>query len=187
MRIVAGEAKGRRIETSPGRNTRPTLERVRESLFDILQFEIPGSTVLDLFSGSGAIGLEALSRGARKAVLVDHSPVANRVEKKNIISMRMQDRAETVLSDWKTALGRFTERKIVFDLVFMDPPYEMKDLREVFERLIPVVSGHTIVILEHESGADPQTYTGYKQYDRRKWGYCAMSFYRLKTDAKEVP
>ena len=94
MRIIAGEARGRRIEAPAGRNTRPTLDRIRENMFNILQADIPESRILDLFAGSGALSLEAISRGAASAVLVDSDRKASMIQKQNAESLRFDDRAD---------------------------------------------------------------------------------------------
>ena len=158
MRIIAGEARGRTIVTPAGRHTRPTLDRVRENLFNMLQSEIPECRVLDLFAGSGALSLEALSRGASFAVLVDSDRNANTVQKKN---EKLQSEKES------------------FDLVFLDPPYAMQDLTEVFSQLISVIHENSLVILEHEAGARITVPDRFSEIRQRAWGYCAVSFYRL--------
>ena len=102
MRIISGTARNRRIEAPEGRNTRPTLDRVRENLFNILQMKTPSSVVLDLFAGSGALSLEALSRGASFAVMCDSDRNASRVERKNTEALGFSERAEIFCCDWKT-------------------------------------------------------------------------------------
>ena len=104
MRIIAGKARGRQIEAPEGRNTRPTLDRVRENLFNILQMRIRGAAVLDLFAGSGALSLEAISRGAEKAVLCDNDRGANRTEHRNAEALGFSGQTEILLSDWKKAV-----------------------------------------------------------------------------------
>lgn len=123
MRIISGTARGTKLVTLEGEETRPTLDRVKEPLFSILQMELLGATVLDLFSGSGALALEALSRGAEKAILCDASKKAIRVIEDNVKKTRMQDKAEVILADYKVALKRLKEKNRLFDIVFLDPPY----------------------------------------------------------------
>ena len=179
MRIIAGEARGRTIVTPAGRHTRPTLDRVRENLFNMLQSEIPECRVLDLFAGSGALSLEALSRGASFAVLVDSDRNANTVQKKNIEALRFSSRTRVFHSDWRKALEKLRSEKESFDLVFLDPPYAMQDLTEVFSQLIPVIHENSLVILEHEAGARINVPDRFSEIRQRAWGYCAVSFYRL--------
>ena len=139
MRIIAGEARGRRIEAPEGRNTRPTLDRVRENLFNMLQGEISCSRVLDLFAGSGALSFEALSRGAEYACLVDHDRKASAVQIKNADTLGYRDRTRIMTSDWRRALKEIESTGKCFDMVFLDPPYAMLDLTDVFSGLTPVL------------------------------------------------
>ncbi|MBR3429136.1 MAG: 16S rRNA (guanine(966)-N(2))-methyltransferase RsmD [Clostridia bacterium] len=189
MRIIAGEARSRIIEAPEGRNTRPTLDRVRENLFNILQTRIKGTVVLDLFAGSGALSFEAISRGAVKAVLCDCDRKANRTECKNADALGFSDRCEIFCCDWKTAVKNLKDRKIVFNFVFLDPPYEMTDLREVLESLEPLLDQDGMIIVEHDAKAVLRYHERYVITDERKWGICGMSFLKkafagcMKTEA----
>ena len=180
MRIIAGSARGRRIEAPEGRNTRPTLDRVRENLFNILQTRTASSTVLDLFAGSGALSLEALSRGASFAVMCDSDRNASRAERKNTESLGFTDRAELFCCDWRQAVRKLAERGSRFDLVFLDPPYRMTDMQEVFEALVSLTEEDGLVILEHEAKTEPVTGDLFEKTDERHWGYCGISFFRRK-------
>ena len=122
MRIIAGKAKGTKLYTLEGENTRPTLDRVKESLFNIIQNEIQDSIFLDVFSGSGAIGLEAISRGAKKAILCDKSKEACRIIKKNIEKTHALENIELYQTDFKEVLRNKIHEKL--DIVFLDPPYK---------------------------------------------------------------
>lgn len=181
MRIIAGEARSRIIETPKGKDTRPTLDRVRENLFNILQNRTYGSEVLDLFAGSGAIALEALSRGAAHAVLCDHDREANRCEVKNVTALHFGDKAEILCCDWQAALTRVAGKK--FDLVFLDPPYAMQDLTSVTERLKPLLAEDALVICEHAATSPYIVAPGYVLTDTRKYGYVGISIYRLEEEA----
>ena len=181
MRIIAGEARGRRIEAPEGRNTRPTLDRIRENMFNILQTDIPGSHVLDLFAGSGALSFEAISRGAADAVLVDSDRKANAVQKHNTERLRYEDRVKLLNCDWTRAVQHLTDEARLFDLVFLDPPYAMTDLRNVFTALIPLISSDTLIVLEHEAGKEIIVPEGYQIRKERSWGFCAMTVYRLNS------
>ena len=183
MRIIAGSARNRRIEAPEGKHTRPTLDRVRENLFNILQTRIYSSDVLDLFAGSGALSLEALSRGARSAVMCDIDRNANRVERMNTESLGFTDRTEIYCCDWHTALKKLQDRQMQFDLVFLDPPYVMTDLRAVLDRLYPCVRNDGLVIVEHEAGKAVITGERFKVCDERRWGFCGMTF--LEKTAEE--
>ena len=122
MRIIAGKARGTKLYTLEGENTRPTLDRVKESLFNIIQNQIQGSIFLDLFSGSGAIGLEAVSRGAKKAILCDRSKQACAIIKKNIEKTHFLDNIELYNMDFKEVLKNKITEKV--DIIFLDPPYK---------------------------------------------------------------
>lgn len=133
MRIITGSAKGVRLATLDGENTRPTTERAKEAVFSMLQFDIEGRRVLDLFAGSGQMGLEALSRGAASAVMVDHAKAAVDIIRKNIEKTKLEG-ASVVCSDaleYLRKCRRSSDEK--FDIVFIDPPYA--------EKVIPTVLG----------------------------------------------
>lgn len=178
MRIIAGEARGRRIEAPDGRNTRPTLDRVRENLFNIIQGEIAGTRVLDLFAGSGALSFEALSRGAEIACLVDHDRNAIMTEKRNAMALGYQKRVRIIPLDWRKALHELKETEERFDIIFLDPPYAMLELKEVFTELVPVLNDDTLIILEHEAGKKPETGEGFMCIKERAWGFCGISIFQ---------
>ena len=178
MRIIAGEARGRRIEAPEGRNTRPTLDRVRENLFNMLQGETDGSRVLDLFAGSGALSFEALSRGAEYACLADHDRKASAIQKKNAETLGYQNRTKIITADWHKALKETESDGERFDIVFLDPPYAMLDLAGVFSGLVPVLGEDALIILEHEAGKKTETGPGYECIKQRNWGFCGVSIYR---------
>lgn len=185
MRIISGEAGGRRISAPAGTNTRPTLDRVRENLFNMLQGKVEGRTVLDLFAGSGALSLEALSRGAKEAVLVDCDRRAVAAEKQNIGTLGYGSRADVVCADWRQAVSGLARRGKRFNLVFLDPPYATQDLREVFDALVPLLETDALIVLEHEAGKKPETGGGFTCEKERNWGYCGVSFYRLRSERAE--
>ncbi len=136
MRIITGSARGVRLETLPSDTvTRPTAERVKEAVFSSLQFELAGRRVLDLFGGSGQMGLEALSRGAASAMFVDASDQAIAVIRRNAEKTRLQDRCHYLISDYRNYL-RKARGGVPFDLVFLDPPYAMHAIPDALERLL---------------------------------------------------
>lgn len=147
MRIISGTARGTKLYTLEGSNTRPTLDRVKEPLFSILQTRIKNSTVLDLFSGSGALALESLSRGAKKAILCDCSPKAIEVIKKNIAKTHLEEKTQLICKDYKKCLNNIEEK---LDLIFIDPPYEaniaIKALEIIMDKDLLAEDG--LVILE---------------------------------------
>lgn len=146
MRIITGSARGKRLVTPEGRDVRPTPEKAKEGLFSALQFDIEGRRVLDLFAGSGQLSMEALSRGAASAVLVDSSAVSVRAIKKNIESCGFEDSARVVQSDYAAfcAMCRDT-----FDIAFLDPPYEAGLLMPALKAVLPLMSDYGFVVCEY--------------------------------------
>ena len=150
MRVIAGSARRLLLKTPEGMETRPTTDRIKETLFNILQPDIPGCHFLDLFSGSGAIAIEALSRGAAQAVLVENHPQAISCIRQNLSSTRLSDRAKVMEGDVFACLKRLEGQDQPFDLVFMDPPYGQGLERQVLAYLAgsPMATADTLVIIE---------------------------------------
>ena len=178
MRIIAGEARGRRIEAPAGKNTRPTLDRVRENLFNMIQGEIAGRKVLDLFAGSGALAFEALSRGAVKAFLADHDRRASAVQLNNAETLGYEDRVSVFTADWRKTLEKLNDSGERFDIVFLDPPYAMTELSGIFLMLVPLLEPGALIILEHETGKKPETGQGFDCIKERGWGFCSVSVFQ---------
>lgn len=145
MRVITGLARGRRLETLPGDATRPTGEKVKESLFSAIQFDIEGRRVLDLFAGSGQLGIEALSRGAAGCVFVDRNTEAVKIIRQNLLHTGLAEKSQVLGTDALTYLTRPGER---FDLVFLDPPYASELLLPVLEKVAPLVNDGGIIICE---------------------------------------
>lgn len=185
MRIVGGTAGSRTILAPKGNETRPTLDRVRENLFNILRDRTEDAKVLDLFAGSGALSLEAISRGARSAVLVDRDREANLVEKKNAEALGFADRTIIIRADWKKALAGLRISGRTFDLVFLDPPYRMTDLTDVTGELLPFLDPGATVVIEHETGREPLVCGQLERTDERKWGFASVGFYRPTVPCEE--
>ena len=123
MRVISGEARGRRLLSPKGLEVRPTADRFRETVFDIIGPDIRGGAFLDLFAGSGAVAIEALSRGAESAVFVDNSPAATEVIEKNIALVKCRSRSLVLEADCLEALETLAKKRRSFDYIFMDPPY----------------------------------------------------------------
>lgn len=134
MRVIAGSARSLPLRTIEGTDTRPTQDRIKETLFNMLQSDIPGCKFLDLYSGSGAIGIEALSRGAAKAVLVENSKKAVECIKDNLTFTKLADKADVMEMDVLSAINRL-KGKDVFSIVYMDPPYSNDYERDVLAAL----------------------------------------------------
>ena len=151
MRIISGEARGRRLKELPGMDTRPTTDKVKESLFNIIQFEVEGRRVLDLFGGTGQLGIEALSRGAASCTFVDQRREAIKVIEENVRLCSFTERARVVQGDSLSFLASCRER---FGLIFLDPPYRTDLLEKSLESIIAfdILSENGIIVCE--SAAD---------------------------------
>ena len=151
MRIIAGNMRGRTIEAPKGRDTRPTLDRVRESLFGILQFDLPGRRVLDLFAGSGSLGLEALSRGAADASVCDRDRGAQQAVSRNIACLGLEEQAQLFPVSYEAAIAMLAQRGVQVELVFLDPPYEAGLLEPAVAHLtaFDILNPHGIIVAEH--------------------------------------
>ena len=159
MRIITGKARGVRLDTPAGENTRPTAERAKEAVFSMLQFEMESRNVLDLFAGSGQLGLEALSRGAAHAVLVDRDKTAAEIIKKNTVKTRLAPDCEVYCADY-TEFLRGCRGKRHFDLVFLDPPYAahlIPDALRQLKKYRALAPNATVVC---ESGAEEDVFGG---------------------------
>lgn len=148
MRVIAGTARSLPLKTPRGQETRPTTDRIKETLFNILQQDIPGSVFVDLFSGSGGIGIEALSRGARKAYFVENAREPLSCLTDNLEFTRFQDRAVVLKQDAVAALTSIAEQAV--DILFMDPPYGQEQERRVLEALqnMRYITGDTLIVTE---------------------------------------
>ena len=183
MRIVAGTHRGRRISAPPGRDTRPTPDRVREAIFAMLG-PLDGVEVLDLFAGSGALGLEALSRGAATATFVDRSPRAAAAIRANAASLGLEGRVRVVRRDWRAALAAERAGGRRFGLCLCDPPYSLlpRVAGGLGLALAPLMTPGGTVVIEHPSaGPDPQP-KGLSIASRieRTYGDTAVSVLRLE-------
>ncbi len=145
MRIIAGECRGMRLKTLPGEDTRPTLERVKEGMFSAVQNWLPGARVLDLYAGSGQLGLEALSRGAGFCVFVDSAEAALRVVRQNAEATGMSGKCLVQRAEAEAFVARCHDR---FDLILLDPPYAAGALPALLERLTPLCSPGAVVLCE---------------------------------------
>ncbi len=152
MRVIAGTARSLQLKTVPGLDTRPTTDRIKETLFNILQPYIPEAEFLDLFSGSGGIGIEALSRGAAHACFVDHGKKAVQVIRENLAHTHFTDRAEVLSQDVVSAVRILEDRHGVFDVIFMDPPYGQELERDVLYALAgsKLVGKDTLIVVESD-------------------------------------
>jgi 16S rRNA (guanine(966)-N(2))-methyltransferase RsmD len=168
MRINTGSAKGTRLETLEGNDTRPTSEKVKEAVFSAIQFNIGGRHVLDLFCGCGQLGLEALSRGAERAVLVDSSRAAVEITKRNAQRTHLFSQCVVFASDYKAYLKATKDK---FNLIFLDPPYKSDDLADAIKRIVEggLLADGGYIVCECEN-PDPVTCEGLNVFRHSKYG-----------------
>ncbi len=150
MRVIAGTARRLQLVTPKGMETRPTTDRIKETLFNILQNDLPGSRFLDLFAGSGGIGIEALSRGAAEAVFVDNSKEAFSCIRENLTRTHLADKAMVLGQDCASAIHALDAKKKQFDIIFMDPPYQLGAEKEVLTAIADsdIADEYTQIIIE---------------------------------------
>lgn len=181
MKIGSGELRGRRLHAPRGERTRPTSGRLRKSLFDVLAPRLEGARVLDLYAGSGALGLEALSRGAASAVLVDRSRQAVDSIRKNVAELHLGKRAEVVARDVFGAIERLLARFEKFDVIFADPPYRSGDADKLLDRLggDSLLEEDGIVVLEHHHKRElRERYGSLERLRVLRAGESALTIYR---------
>ena len=178
MRVITGKARGVVLKTPDGMLTRPTSDRVKEALFSIINFDIPGARVLDLFGGTGQLGIEALSRDAASAVFVDEREDACKLIKENLRRTKLEKHARVVRGDYLTYLNRCSER---FDIIFLDPPYAEVFLENSLKRIteIDILQSGGIIIAERPLGKDlPWDFPGYTRSKDYKYGNTLLTLYR---------
>ena len=178
MRIVGGEARGRTLKAVPGEATRPTADRVRQSLFDLLGQRCDGLAVLDLYAGTGALALEALSRGAARAVLVESAQAAALVIEENIKALRFELRARLLRQDVTRALEALARRGERFDLVFSDPPYALRAAQATLDAVVRhglLAPGGRLVLESAKAEPEPTPPEGFAIDDQRSYGDTAIT------------
>ncbi len=177
LHVFSGSLKGIPLFSSKGTAIRPTSGKVREAVFNILSSRVLSAGVLDLFAGSGALGIEALSRGAQRAVFIDVAPNAVSIIRKNLKRCNLEDRSEVFRRDICVNLNCLTRYPDSFDLVFMDPPYHQGMVLPALKNLkqSPALRTGALVVVEH-GAKDPTEQAGYRLVDRRKYGKTLVSF-----------
>ena len=180
MRIIAGEAKNRIIKTRKGFDTRPTLESVKESLFSIITPYIEGSVFLDLFSGSGSISLEAISRGAKRAVMIEKDGEALKYIIENIDNLGFSDRCRAYKNDAIRAIEILGRKNEKFDIIFMDPPYQDNVTKKVLKAIdkANILAEDGLIICEHHLLEDLEdNIASFRKTDERKYNKKILTFY----------
>lgn len=185
MRIISGKARGTKLNTLEGEQTRPTLDRVKESIFNIIQNELEETVFVDIFSGSGAIGLEALSRGAKKAILCDKSREAIAIIKSNVEKTHFQEKAQIINADFEKCLKEIKEE---VDYIYIDPPYKtdyiLKSLKNLEES--EIIKEETKIILEtddEERILKQIESLKFDIIDKRKYGIAHIIFLKKKSNS----
>lgn len=184
MRIISGTSRGSRLVTLEGTETRPTLDRVKEPLFSIIQMHIKDARVLDLFAGSGALGLETLSRGAESAVFSDISDKAINVIKQNAEKTKLAEKAIVLKGSYEQILKRMKSENKEFDLIFLDPPYKSGLLEDAIKKILEynLLAKEGIVIIETDMEAELQKVQNVNLHikDIRKYGRVILLFLERK-------
>ena len=178
MRVITGKARGTVLKTPEGLQTRPTADRVKEALFSIIQFDVPGAKVLDLFGGSGQLGIEALSRGAKQAVFVDESDAACKLIRENLRRTKLESDARIIRSDYMAFLNSCHDK---FDLIFLDPPYAELFLENAIKRIseIDILQSGGIIVAERPLGKEILwDFPGFSRSKDYKYGNCLLTLFK---------
>ncbi len=178
MRVITGTARGVQLKTPDGMLTRPTTDRVKEALFSIIRFDLPGAQVLDLFGGTGQLGIEALSQGAARAVFVDEREEACALIRENLRRTRLQQNARVVRSDYLEYLRRCRDQ---YSIIFLDPPYAEVFLENALNRIteIDILQSNGIIVTERPLGKElPWELEGYTRSRDYKYGKTLLTLYR---------
>jgi 16S rRNA (guanine(966)-N(2))-methyltransferase RsmD len=189
MRIITGSAKGKRLATLEGNDTRPTGERVKEAIFSSLQFDIEGRRVLDLFAGSGQLGLEALSRGAESCMFVDASPEAMAIIKENAKRCDFFSTSRFLISDYRSYV-RKAGGKDTYHLFFLDPPYALNCVGDALSRILKAEIAQDCALFVCESGSK-DIFASYEEIESRfevvkyaRYGVAHIHILRLKSEGE---
>lgn len=178
MRVITGKARGVQLKTPDGMLTRPTADRVKEALFSIINFDIPGARVLDLFGGTGQLGIEALSRGAQSAVFVDAREESCKLIKENLRRTKLEQSGRVIRSDYLAYLERCREQ---YDIIFLDPPYAEVFLENSLKRIteIDILQSNGIIVTERPLGKElPWEFDGFTRSRDYKYGKTLLTIYR---------
>ncbi len=178
MRVITGKARGVALKTPEGLQTRPTADRVKEALFSIIQFDIPGARVLDLFGGTGQLGIEALSRGAKSVVFVDEREDSCRLIKENLRRTKLEGEGQVIRSDYLAYLKNCRDS---FDIIFLDPPYAEVFLENSLNCIteIDILRSGGIIVAERPLGKElPWDFSGYSRSKDYKYGKTLLTLYR---------
>ena len=180
MRVISGKARGVTLKTPEGMVTRPTTDRVKEALFSIIQFDLPGTNVLDLFGGTGQLGIEALSRGAKSAVFIDEREDSCRLIKENLKRTKLESYGKVIRSDYLSYLKNTREK---FDIILLDPPYAETFLENSLKMIteIDILQSGGIIVTERPLGKElPWEFDGFERSRDYKYGRTLITIYRKR-------
>ncbi|HSI67814.1 MAG TPA: 16S rRNA (guanine(966)-N(2))-methyltransferase RsmD [Planococcus sp. (in: firmicutes)] len=189
MRVVAGTAKGVPLKAVPGESTRPTTDKVKESVFNMIGPFFDGGNALDLFAGSGGLGIEALSRGIERAVFIEKDRKAIDIVRFNLAKTRMEDRAEVYRADANRAIKALKKNDFQARLLFLDPPYMMKEAYGLMDKAaeMGIVTQDSIVVCEHDRNVELKDRTRfYERFKKELYGNTMVSIYRYQGEEGEI-
>jgi 16S rRNA (guanine(966)-N(2))-methyltransferase RsmD len=180
MRVVSGTCKGRALKAVPGNTTRPTTDKVKEAIFNMIGPYFDGGIALDLFAGSGGLGIEALSRGLDKAIFIDRDSKAFQIIRDNINVCQLEEKTEVYRNDAARALKALIKRGISFDYIFLDPPYKLQQLVSLMEKMDEheLVHNGSMIVCEHSHEVElPATIGELTQIKYEKYGIIAITIF----------
>ncbi len=182
MRVISGSARGLKLNTPSNNDIRPTTDRVKESMFNIISPQVYDSIVLDLFSGSGALGIESISRGAKEVYFCDKSKASIGVLKSNIEKTRFNEKSHVMYEDYKSAIKKLASKKITFDLIFVDPPYYEGLFQDVLKSIDEnrILNEDGIIVVEHDANIKMENIGRLCIYKEKKYGITMLTFYGLE-------
>ena len=180
MRIITGSARGAVLKTLEGERTRPTAEKVKEAVFSALQFDLEGRSFLDLFAGSGQLGIEALSRGASLAVFVDSNPESVKVTRENLKNTDLYQKSRVVAMDSFAYLGGCKDK---FDIILIDPPYSKDIISQILPKAVEKTEENGIIICEHDKKDQlPEEVGEFCKFRTYSYGRIALTTYRKRNE-----
>ena len=181
MKVISGILKGRNIKGYNIDGTRPTMDRVKESLFATIQNNLKDSVVLDLFAGSGQLGIEAISNGAKLCYFIDNNKEVIKVLNKNISNLNIKSNSKVILSDWKKSLNEFANQNFKFDLIFVDPPYDYNVYEKILDKVsnLNLLNENGLIILEHSNLKFKDTYNNLTLYKEKRYGNKSVNIYKI--------
>ena len=185
MRVISGKARGKKLKTPENDNIRPTLDRVKENVFNVIGFSIRNAVVLDLFSGTGAIGIEALSRGAKQVYFVDKDRKSYELTEFNVKSAKLEENAVFLNQDAENALLEFESKALKFDIIFLDPPYNKGIVQKILQQLekYNIMQSEGVVIVETDrEEVTPEKFGKFFKQKEKSYSSTKITFYGVDNE-----